>query len=143
MSKQRKNLKYSQKLTSSPRQAWAGAKMAHRHTGRLLSPPASPVKSKPRQDDTVPVQPNLASFTLPLPDPWQPSAINYFPASDQPISEQTMKSVLISLKHTLYTDLSAAVFSLANTVEAQDQCIHHVETKINYLFTAHKVPQYP
>ena len=45
--------------------------------------------------------------------------------------------MLISLKYTLYTDLSASVSSLSTAVQAQDQRLMHVETKMSDLYTAH------
>lgn len=48
-----------------------------------------------------------------------------------------MKNMLISLKQSLYTDLSAAVSSLASVVQQQDQRLQHVENKMSDLFTAH------
>lgn len=73
----------------------------------------------------------------PPPNPQHPSTIDSFPASDQPISEQTMKSMLISLRHTLYTDLSATVSSLANEVQQHNQHLQNVESKMSKRFTAH------
>lgn len=63
---------------------------------------ASPVKSKPRREEDMPGQPHNLSFTLPSPDAQHPSAIDNVSASDQPISEQMMKNMPISLKQTLY-----------------------------------------
>lgn len=48
-----------------------------------------------------------------------------------------MKNMLISLKQTLYTDLSAAVSSLATVVQQQDQHLHYIENKMSDLLTAH------
>lgn len=45
--------------------------------------------------------------------------------------------MFISLKHTLYTDLSASVSSLSTIVQAKDQRLLHVETKMSDLYTAH------
>lgn len=98
---------------------------------------ASPVKSKPRREDDTPGQSPCIPFILPPPNIQHPSAIDHFPASDQPISEQTMKNMLISLKQTLYTDLSAAVSSLANVVQHQDHRLQHVKNKMSELLTAH------
>lgn len=49
----------------------------------------------------------------------------------------TIKNMLLSLRHTLYIDLSATVSSLATVAQAQDQRLLHVETKMSDLFTAH------
>lgn len=106
-------------------------------TPHSLPSTASLVESKSKWVDAASVQTNIASITLPFPDPQQPLDIYYFPASDQPMSEQTMKNMQISLRHTLYSDLSATVSSLANAVQAQDQRIPHVETNMTDLFTVH------
>lgn len=98
---------------------------------------ASPVKSKPRRVEGAPVQAHTFPIALLPPNPQHPSAIDVFPTSDHPISEQTMKSMLISLRQTLYTDLSATVSSLANVVQQHDQHLQHVKSKMSELFTAH------
>lgn len=76
------------------------------------------------------------TFFLPPPNIQHRSAIDNFPASDQPYSEQTMRNMLMSLKQALYSDLSAAVSSLATVVHQQDQRLHHVENKMSALLTA-------
>lgn len=48
-----------------------------------------------------------------------------------------MKSMLLSLRQTLYTDLSTAVSSLATTVNQQDQAITQMEAKMGDLLSAH------
>lgn len=78
----------------------------------------------------------LPACSLP-PPPQQSSVLDAFPASDQPLSENTMKSMLLSLRQTLYTDLSTAVSSLATTVNQQDQAITQMEAKMGDLLSAH------
>lgn len=89
-----------------------------------------------REDENL-VLANLASIIILQPDPQQLSPIDSFPASDQPISEQTMKSMLISLRKSLHSDLSATVSSQANIVQQQDVRINHIESKMSDLFNAH------
>lgn len=48
-----------------------------------------------------------------------------------------MKSMLISLRITLHSDLSATVSSLANIIQQQDVRIHHIEFKMSDLFNTH------
>lgn len=67
---------------------------------------SSPAKSRLRTEEPEPVtDPSLFS----LPPPQQSSALDAFLATDQPLSENTMKSMLLSPRQTLYTDLSTAV----------------------------------
>ena len=48
-----------------------------------------------------------------------------------------MKSMLLSLRQTFYTDLSTAVSTLSATVHNHDQTITHIESKMGDLFSAH------
>lgn len=109
----------------------------YEYTPPRSSSSASPMKSRPRRDDDIRGQKPRIPFILPPPDIQHPSAIDNFPASDQHISEQTMKNMLISLKQTLYSDLSATVFFLATVLQHQDQRLQHVENKMSDLFTAY------
>lgn len=106
------------------------------------SPPNSPTTSSPaktrlRTDEPQQTQPVTAACLFTLPPPQKSSVLDAFPASDQPLSENTMKNMLLSLRQTLYTDLSTAVSSLSLTVNQHDQAITQMDAKMGDLFSAH------
>lgn len=65
------------------------------------------------------------------------SLIETFPATNQSISESTMKDMLLSLRKTLFNDFSDMMAPLSATVQTNSDKIHYLETKMGELYSAH------
>lgn len=63
--------------------------------------------------------------------------IDVFPASDQDISESTMKGILLSFRRSLFKDFSDMLASLNDTVKTHTTQIQHLESKMMDIYTAH------
>lgn len=96
----------------------------------------SPAKSRLRTTGPEHTQPSTASCLFSLPSPQQSLVLVAFPTSDQPLSEQTMKSMLLSLRQ--YTDLSTTVSSLSVSVQQHDKHFNTIESRVGDMYTADK-----
>lgn len=67
----------------------------------------------------------------------QESLIDLFPATEQTISESTMKNMLLSLKRTLYSGFSDMFAPLNDTVQSHTDKIQQLESKMVDLYSAH------
>lgn len=76
-----------------------------------------------------------ASLSASMPALQLQSAIEAFPANDQSVSELAMKNMLLSLRQTLHTDLSAVIAPISNTVQ-EYEWLQHIEMKMGKMFMA-------
>lgn len=98
----------------------------------------SPAKTRQRTGDEGP-SPTTHQAALQACRPQNPlhPTIDVFPATDQAISEATMKNMLISLRSTLYDDFSTMFNPLHDTVQTHSDKLHHIENKMADLYNAH------
>lgn len=98
----------------------------------------SPAKTRQQREEEVPshgMQP-VSSPCL-MQSRQAESLIETFPATNQSISESTMKDMLLSLRKTLFNDFSNMMAPLSATVKTNSDKIHYLETKMAELYSAH------
>lgn len=165
MSKSRKQYKQPQRLTdfypaARPRDGQDGAgsrdtlrsphgqrTVSHAPNSQTemgeISPPSTPTTRSPAKtrqriegDELSPGLQHVLSQASTQGKHTEP-LIDAFPASDQNISVNTMKNMLLSLRRSLFNDFSDMFAPLNDTVQTHTTQIQHLESKMADLYTAH------